>query len=119
METDNRAGCIFCKIADGKAPAELVYQDSDAVAFRDINPKAPTHVIIIPRVHIASLTEVGAEHKELVGRLIEVATEIARREGVAERGYRLIVNSGPEGGQVVPHLHLHLLGGRQLLGRIG
>ena len=111
---DNRAECIFCRIATGEVPAEVLYQDDEVVAFRDMNPVAPTHVIIIPRVHITSLAEVGAEHRELMGHMIQVANDIARREGIAERGYRLVVNCGIDGGQKVPHLHLHLLGGRRL-----
>lgn len=110
----NRTECIFCKIADGKAPAEILYQDDTVVAFRDINPNAPIHVVVIPRIHIASLTEIGTEHRELMGHLIEVANEVARSEGIAEQGYRLIVNCGPDGRQIVPHIHLHLLGGQQL-----
>ncbi|MCD6358336.1 MAG: histidine triad nucleotide-binding protein [Dehalococcoidia bacterium] len=111
---NHRAGCIFCKIADGKAPSEIVYQDDTIVAFRDINPGAPVHVIIIPRIHISSLTEVTTKHRELMGHLIEVANEIAKAEGIAERGYRLIANCGQDGRQVVPHIHFHLLGGQQL-----
>lgn len=116
---NNRARCIFCKIADGKAPAEILYQDDTVVAFRDINPHAPVHVLIIPRAHIASLSALTSEHRELVGHIIEAANEIARAEGIAERGYRLIANCGPEGGQIVPHIHFHLLGGRQLPGKLG
>lgn len=114
-----RAECIFCQIADGEAPANVLYQDNDVVAFRDINPRAPVHVVIIPRVHIASLAGVGTEHRELMGHIIQVANQIARSEGIAERGYRLVVNCGPEGGQVVPHLHFHLLGGRRLSTAMG
>ena len=110
--------CIFCRIIAGEVPGDTLHRDSDVIAIRDINPQAPTHVLIIPTTHIASLAEMGAEHKGLLGHMIYVATELARTQGVAEEGYRLVVNTGPHSGQLVAHLHLHLLGGRQL-GRLG
>jgi len=101
--------CIFCRIVAGEVPSDKVYQDEDFVAFRDISPQAPTHVLIIPRTHITSLAQLTEEQKELAGRLIIIA----------KRGYRLVINCGPEGGQLVPHLHLHLIGGRKLSDRFG
>ncbi len=106
--------CIFCQIGAGEAPSDIVYKDEDFVAFRDISPQAPTHVLIIPKVHIASLAQLTEEQLELAGRLIIIARKLAEHEGVARRGYRLVINCGPEGGQLVPHLHVHLIGGRKL-----
>jgi len=111
--------CIFCQIAAGKIPTEFIYQDESIVAFRDINPISPTHIIIIPREHIPSLADLSEEQTPLMGHMVKIANQLAREEGVAEKGYRLSVNSGPEGGQVVPHLHLHLVGGRKLSDKIG
>jgi histidine triad (HIT) family protein len=111
--------CIFCKIAAGELPASLVYTDEELLAFRDINPVAPTHVLVIPRRHIAALTELADTDLPVMARMVKVANELARQEGVADRGYRLVMNCGREGTQLVQHLHLHLLGGRQLSGRIG
>jgi histidine triad (HIT) family protein len=111
--------CVFCNIVAGKVPASILYQDEQVIAFRDINPQAPAHLLVIPKEHIPSLAELGAGRKELIAHLIYVAKELAKREGVAEKGYRLVMNCGREGGQVVPHLHLHLLGGRQLSGTMG
>jgi histidine triad (HIT) family protein len=105
------ADCLFCKIRDGAIPAKEVYQDDRALAFRDINPQAPTHILIIPRKHIASLNELTDEDTALVGHLHMVAAKLARDEGLT-RGYRTLFNTGPEAGQTVFHLHLHLLGGR-------
>lgn len=107
-------GCLFCRIAAGEIPAKLVYEDDDVVAFRDINPQAPTHILIIPRRHIASVNDLEAGDAELVGRLYLVARELAEREGIAQSGYRLVLNTGPGAGQTVDHIHLHLLGGRPL-----
>lgn len=107
-------GCLFCRIAAGEIPAKLVYEDDDVVAFRDINPQAPTHILIIPRRHIASVNDLEAGDAELVGRLYLVARELAERDGIAQSGYRLVLNTGPGAGQTVDHIHLHLLGGRPL-----
>ena len=106
--------CIFCKIAAGEIAADLVHEDEELVAFRDITPQAPTHILIIPRRHIATLLDTADETAPLLGRMQRTAVEIARREGLAERGFRLIVNCLEEAGQSVFHLHLHLLGGRRL-----
>lgn len=106
--------CLFCRIAAGEIPANLVYADEHVVAFRDLRPEAPSHVLIVPRQHVASLAEAGAGEGELLGRVLLAAGEVARREGVADSGYRLVLNTGPDAGQVVMHLHFHLLGGRGL-----
>jgi histidine triad (HIT) family protein len=111
--------CIFCRIVAGEIPADVVYQDEDFLAFRDIMPKAPTHVLIIPKAHITSVAELTDGQQKLAGRLIIIAKNLAKKEGMAGKGYRLVINCGPEGGQVVPHLHLHLLGGRQMDARLG
>jgi histidine triad (HIT) family protein len=111
--------CIFCRIVAGEVPSDIVYQDADFLAFRDISPQAPTHVLIIPKTHIASLAKLTGEQQELAGRLIILAKNLAEKEGIAKRGYRLVINSGPEGGQAVPHIHLHLVGGRRLDDRLG
>jgi histidine triad (HIT) family protein len=111
--------CIFCRIVSHEVPADIVYEDEDFLAFRDILPKAPTHVLIIPKTHITSLAELSKEHEELAGRLIVLAKKLAEKEGIAKKGYRLVINCGSEGGQLVPHLHLHLIGGKQLDARLG
>ena len=111
--------CIFCQIVDGKIPGDIVYQDEELLAFRDINPQAAVHLLVIPKKHIVSLAELTEKEIPLMGHMVSVANKLAEREGVSESGYRLVINSGKEGGQLVPHLHLHLLGGRQLRGRLG
>ena len=111
--------CVFCQIVAGKIPSETLYQDEEVIAFRDINPLAPTHVLIIPKRHIASLAQLTDDEMPLVGHMARVANQLAREEGVAESGYRLVINSGEQGGQLVPHLHMHLLGGRRLSDAIG
>jgi histidine triad (HIT) family protein len=111
--------CIFCRIVAGEVPSDIVYQDEDFLAFRDISHQAPTHVLIIPKIHITSLAQLTEEQQELAGRLIIIAKKLAKKEGIAKRGYRLVINCGPEGGQLVPHLHLHLIGGRKLGDRLG
>ncbi|MCJ7791402.1 MAG: histidine triad nucleotide-binding protein [Dehalococcoidia bacterium] len=111
--------CIFCRIVAGEVPSDIVYQDEDLLAFRDISPQAPTHVLIIPKTHITSLAKLTGGQHELAGRLIIIAKNLAEKEGIAKRGYRLVINCGSEGGQVVPHLHLHLIGGRRLDDRLG
>ncbi len=106
--------CIFCEIVAGRVPAAIVYSSPDVTAFRDINPQAPTHLLVIPNRHIASITDIGEADAFLLGRLFEVANELARQEGIAEDGYRIVINAGPNGGQTVAHVHLHLLGGRRM-----
>lgn len=104
-------GCIFCKIARGEIPSAKVYEDERVLAFRDIDPKAPAHALIVPKAHFASVLEADAQ---TVGALFETAKEVAKALGVAESGFRLVVNTGRDGGQSVEHLHVHLLGGRAL-----
>ena len=106
--------CLFCKIVAGDIPADIVYEDDHVLAFRDINPQAPTHVLVIPRTHIARINDLAAEHAEIVGRMYLAAAAIARNEGIAESGYRTVMNCNADGGQTVFHIHLHLLGGRAL-----
>ncbi len=106
--------CIFCKIINGDIPSTQVYADAQVTAFRDINPVAPTHILIVPNQHIASVNDLAPEDEAVMGTLISVAKKIASQEGLAESGYRLTINTGPDSGQVVYHLHLHLLGGRKL-----
>jgi histidine triad (HIT) family protein len=105
--------CLFCKIASGEIPSAAIYQDERVYAFADINPKAPVHILIVPREHIGSLAETTAEQSALLGHLMSVAAEIAHNKGLAN-GYRVVVNTGEDGGQTVDHLHLHLMGGRQM-----
>ena len=104
---------IFKKIIDGEIPADIVYQDDRCVAFRDIDPQAPTHILVVPRKEIPSL--VSADPEDLLGHLLLKAAEVARSEGLDENGYRVVVNVGRDGGQAVDHLHLHVLGGRRML----
>jgi histidine triad (HIT) family protein len=106
--------CLFCKIAAGESPATLVHLDDDLVAFRDISPQAPVHILVIPRGHVSSLDEAREEDRHLLGSLLLAARDIARKEGLAPGGYRAVVNTGAEGGQTVDHLHVHLLGGRSM-----
>ncbi len=104
--------CLFCKILDKEIPADIVHESDTVLAFRDINPQAPTHVVIIPRKHIATINDIEPEHQKLVGRLFSVAQEIAAEEGFADEGYRVVMNCNRAAGQTVFHIHLHLLGGR-------
>lgn len=106
--------CIFCRIAAGTIPSTRVHEESDLIAFRDVDPRAPTHVLIIPKRHIPSVNALSADDAGTVGRLFVAAREIAAAEGVADTGYRLVMNAGAHAGQSVDHIHLHLLGGRPL-----
>ncbi len=110
--------CVFCRIVAGELPSDILYQDDEVMAFRDINPLAPTHVLIIPKRHINSLADLSDGEAQIIGHMAEVANRLARQEGIARKGYRLVVSSGEDGGQVVPHLHMHLLGGRRLSDRL-
>jgi len=110
----SHSDCLFCKILSGDIPADIVYESTSAIAFRDINPQAPTHVLIIPRKHIATINEIAEEDEALVGSLYSAAREIAAAEGIAEDGYRAVMNCNEGAGQTVFHIHLHLLGGRSL-----
>ena len=106
--------CIFCKIAEKKIPARIVYEDEHAIAFEDVNPQAPVHTLVIPRKHISTLLDLKEEDNDLVGHLLKVANKIAKDKGIAERGFRVVTNCNPESGQTVYHIHLHILGGRQM-----
>ena len=106
--------CLFCKMVDGAIEPDIVYEDEMVLAFRDINPQAPTHVLVVPREHIATINDLDAGHAELVGRMYLAAREIAIKEGIHERGYRTVMNCNAEAGQTVFHLHLHVLGGRPM-----
>lgn len=111
--------CVFCGIVAGEIPADILYQNDKVIAFRDINPVAPTHLLVIPRQHIPSLAHLSDAESSLIGDMVNVANQLAKSEGIAESGYRLVINCGQQGGQLVPHLHMHLLGGRQLLSALG
>ncbi len=111
--------CIFCRIVAGEIPADIVYQDEELLAFRDINPQAPTHILIIPKEHIASLNDITSKHQALMGRIVLLARDLAEKEGISGKGYRLSVSTGADGGQLVPHVHFHLIGGRKLSGDLG
>ncbi len=106
--------CIFCKIAAGELPAEIVYKDDETVAFADINPAAPVHLLVIPRKHYTNVVEAAADDPALVGRMLTVLTRLAGEKGLLEDGFRIVCNTGTRGGQSVPHLHFHLLGGRSM-----
>ena len=108
------SGCLFCDIVDGKVKANLIYQDEAMLAFTDIAPKAPVHILIIPRKHIVSVLDIDANDGALIGQIFHVAGRLARELGIAESGFRVVVNSGADAGQSVLHLHYHLLGGRQM-----
>lgn len=105
--------CIFCQIAADKLPAKIVYRNSEIVAFQDSHPQAPTHILVIPIKHIASASEAQSGDADLIGRMLAAASQIAKDQNL-DRGYRLVINTGPQGGQTVDHLHVHLLGGRQM-----
>ena len=104
--------CLFCRIAKGEIPTKFVAETDEAVAFRDIDPKAPVHVLVIPRQHLTSLAT--AEDEEVLGQLLMLAAKVARTEGISESGYRVVANTGPDGGQSVDHLHFHVIGGRRM-----
>ena len=104
--------CVFCKILSGEAPANIIYHDEQVTAFRDIHPIARTHILVIPNRHIDSVNALEPGDEALVGHMVQVAKALAKQEGVAEHGYRLMINTGTYGGQTVPHLHLHLIAGR-------
>ena len=106
--------CLFCKIIKGEIPSDKVYEDEEILAFRDINPAAPIHILVIPKKHIASLAHMEKEDEEIIGKIYGVINKIAEEKGVKEKGYRVIVNCGKDGGQEVMHLHFHLLAGREL-----
>ena len=106
--------CLFCKIVLGDVPADIVHEDDQVLALRDINPRAPIHILIIPKQHLESLASVADENRDLMGHMMLTTKKIARDEGLSQSGYRTVLNIGADGGQTVDHLHLHLLGGRAL-----
>jgi len=106
--------CLFCKIAAGEIPCDQVHADDDFIAFRDINPQAPVHVLVIPRRHVSALTDLSDDDMEMAGRLQLTGARVAESLGLADSGYRFVINCGRDGCQTVPHLHLHVLGGRPL-----
>jgi histidine triad (HIT) family protein len=107
--------CLFCKLANGEVDADILYNDKEILAFRDINPQAPTHILIIPRQHIATIDDADTKDEQLLGRMVLAAKTIAREQGLSDNGYRLVFNVNEGGGQQVYHIHLHLLGGRQMI----
>ena len=109
-----KAMCLFCKIIKKKIPATLAYEDNDVLAFHDINPQAPKHILVIPKKHIESLNTLAPEDSAVVAKIYQVIPQIARKEGIAESGYRVVVNTNRDAGQAVPHLHFHILGGRSM-----
>lgn len=111
--------CIFCKIVAGEIPSDQVYADDLVIAFRDISPQAPTHILVIPRKHISDMNEAAAEDRALLGHMMLRAADIAAEAGLADSGYRLALNTGPDARQSVFHIHLHILGGRKLTGQMG
>lgn len=106
--------CTFCKIIKGEIPSTIVYEDEEVIAFRDIQPAAPIHILVVPKKHIPSLVDVTQEDSKLIARIYRVINEVAEKEQIKEKGFRVIVNCGKDGGQEVPHLHFHLLGGKTL-----
>jgi histidine triad (HIT) family protein len=113
VSQEAESDCLFCRIVAGELASTPVHEDDLIVAIRDINPQAPTHILLMPRAHIGSADDLTATDGELLGRIFEVAAQLARSEGVAEDGYRIVTNVGRNGGQSVDHLHFHLLGGRR------
>jgi histidine triad (HIT) family protein len=107
-------GCLFCKIVKKEIPSGIVFENDKLLAFEDINPQAPTHILIIPKEHFASLKEIPEEKKDLLAELLVAARQIAKEKGLSEQGYRIVLNTGKESGQAVFHIHFHLLGGRQM-----
>ncbi|MEW5745032.1 MAG: histidine triad nucleotide-binding protein [Nitrospirota bacterium] len=108
------ADCLFCKIVERKIPAKIVYEDDRVLAFEDINPQAPVHTLVIPRKHIPTLNDIADDDVTLMGHLVRVTSTIAAEKGVAERGFRVVANCNPESGQIVYHIHFHVIGGRQM-----
>lgn len=111
--------CLFCKIVDGSIPSDKLFEDDKFIAFRDINPQSRVHILVVPKRHIAKLSDCSQSDKEMLSGLLLTANKVARDEGMAESGYRVVINSGRDGGQVVFHVHLHLMGGEKLGGKMG
>jgi len=112
IEPNKMTDCLFCKIAAKQIPAKIIFEDEQVVAFRDINPQAPVHLLVIPKQHVSTVNDVREEYKSLLGHMVLSAQKLAQTEGIAESGYRLTMNCNDDGGQTVFHIHLHLLGGR-------
>jgi histidine triad (HIT) family protein len=106
--------CLFCKIADRRIPSTIIYEDESVIAFEDINPQAPVHVLVIPRKHIPTTLDINEKDNSLIGQMVQTANRIAEERGIAKRGFRLVMNTNPEAGQSVYHIHLHLVGGRRM-----
>ena len=106
--------CIFCKIINKEVPSTIVYEDEDVIAFKDIHPVTPVHILVIPKKHISSLVDLKEEDEAVIGKIYSVINKIAKQEGILDKGFRVIVNCGEDGGQVVKHIHFHLLGGKKL-----
>ena len=106
--------CLFCKIRDGEIPSETVYENDDILAFKDVNPHAPTHILTVPRKHIATINDLEDEDAQIMGKMMLAAQDIASFEGIAEAGYRLVINCNADAGQTVYHIHMHLMGGRNM-----
>lgn len=106
--------CIFCKIIKKEIPSTIIYEDEEILAFRDIHPVAPVHILVIPKKHISSIMQIEQEDEDVIGKIYSVIQQIAKQEEIAEDGFRVIVNCGENGGQEVPHLHFHLIGGKKL-----
>lgn len=111
--------CLFCKIAQKEIPSKVIYEDEQIMAFADINPVAPVHILLIPKKHLSSVNDIMREDEILIGQIFGVIQELARKLEIAESGYRVVTNTGTDGGQVVGHLHFHLIGGRALLAALG
>jgi len=106
--------CLFCKIVKKEIPSNIVFETDDVLAFRDINPKAPVHILVIPKLHIGSFAEIKQEHSALLMKMIKMIQDIAKKEGIDQSGFRIVANNGPDAGQAVAHLHFHVIGGRPL-----
>ena len=111
--------CVFCKLIAGDIPSDILYRDNEVVAFRDVHPVAPTHILIVPVEHIVTTQDIPDDNTSLTMKMIQAANQLADQEGITENGYRLVINCGEQGGQVVQHLHMHLIGGRQLSSSLG
>jgi len=111
--------CIFCRIVRKEVPSQPIHEDHDMVALPDINPVAPVHVLVVPKEHMVNLNEAGVKDVAVLGKMLRLAAKIANEKGIAETGYRIIINNGDDGGQIVPHLHLHLIGGKPLGHKLG
>ncbi|HEY96329.1 MAG TPA: histidine triad nucleotide-binding protein [Dehalococcoidia bacterium] len=111
--------CIFCKIISGDIPSDIIYRDDEVIAFRDVNPVAPTHILIVPVEHLVTTLDIPDVNTSLTNKMIQTANRLANQEGISEDGYRLVINCGEQGGQVVKHLHMHLIGGRHLSSSLG